>query len=289
MARAKKKKLRAKPKPKTKPKTKPRSRMPKRKAPARKPARKTARKPATKTRRVASKKARRPTHLTSSVRFPGEDTAYRKARDQLLKSEVELRRLTEAVAAERRKLPKGGELPEDYVFEESDKMGGIRSVSLSELFAPDKPTLVMYNFMYGPAMERACPSCTSIIDALDGNAKHISQRVNIAVVVRSPLPRMLSHARDRGWYALRFLSSANNSYNRDYHGETAGGSQRPMLNVFVKKGGKLRHTWGSELAYTHSEKGQDPRHVDFMWPLWNVFDVTPDGRGKDWRPKLSYF
>jgi predicted dithiol-disulfide oxidoreductase (DUF899 family) len=274
-------------------KTRPKKKTVSRKKTLRKKVRKAAAKPARKAvaKKAAhkSKKNARKAPLTSSVRFPGEDMRYRKARDQLLKSEVELRRHIEAVAAERRKLPYGGELLEDYVFEESNKAGGSREVKFSELFAPDKHTLVMYGFMYGPKMERACPSCTSIIDALDGNAKHISQRVNFAVVVKSPLPRMLTHARDRGWYATRFLSSADNSYNRDYHGETADGSQRPMLNVFVKRGGKIRHTWGSELAYTSTDKGQDPRHVDFMWPLWNVFDVTPDGRGKDWCPKLNYF
>lgn len=253
---------------------------------ASKPTPKKAAKPASKPKR--KQKARKAASM-SSVRFPGEDARYRKARDQLLKAEVELRRNTEAVAAERRKLPRGGELLEDYVFEESNKAGGSREVKFSELFAPDKHTLVLYNFMYGPEMMRACPSCTSILDALDGNAKHISQRVNFAVVAKSPLPRFLSHARDRGWYATRFLSSAGNTYNRDYHGETSAGAQRPMLNVFVKRGGKIYHTWGSELAYTPIDKGQDPRHVDFMWPLWNVFDVTPDGRGKDWRPQLSYF
>lgn len=235
----------------------------------------------------ARKKARKAA-VTSSVRFAGESPVYRKARDKLLKSEIELRRLTEAVAAERRKLPQGGELIEDYVFEEADLTGAARSVRFSELFAPGKDTLVVYNFMYGPAMEKACPSCTSILDALDGNAQAITQRVNFAVVAKSPIARIRSHARDRGWYKLRLLSSADNSYNRDYHGETPEGSQRPMLNVFLKKGDTIRHFWGSELAYTKAEKGQDPRHVDFMWPLWNLWDTTPIGRGTDWRPKLSY-
>lgn len=243
-----------------------------------------ARKPASR----ASRKKPRKAAVTSNVRFAGETPAYRKARDKLLKSEIELRRLTEAVAAERRKLPQGGELKEDYVFEEADLTGAARSVRFSELFAPGKDVLVVYNFMYGPAMERACPSCTSILDALDGNAQAITQRVNLAVVAKSPLARIRSHARDRGWYKLRLLSSADNSYNRDYHGETPTGSQRPMLNVFVKKGDSIRHSWGSELAYTVADKGQDPRHVDFMWPLWNVWDTTPIGRSKDWQPKLSY-
>jgi len=32
----------------------------------------------------------------------------------------------------------------------------------------------------------------------------------------------------------------------------------------------------------------DPRHVDPIWPLWNLFDFTPEGRGTNWYPKLSY-
>lgn len=233
-------------------------------------------------------KAKRPKGYTSRVRFSGETAAYRKARDRLLEAERDLRRQTEAVAAMRRKLPLGGELMEDYLFEESDRNGGSKPVRFTELFAPDKHTLVIYNFMFGPAMPRACPSCSTMLDALDGNAKAISQRVNLAVVARSPLPRILSHARDRGWYGMRLLSSEGNSYNRDYHGELPDGSQMPMLNVFVKRGGTIRHLWGSELLYAPTDKGQDPRHGDFLFPLWSVFDLAPEGRGKDWYPKLSY-
>jgi len=234
------------------------------------------------------RKAAKPKALTSTVRFHGETAAYRKARDRLLKSEVELRRHTEAVAAERHKLPLGGELKEDYLFEESDKNGGSRSVRFSELFAPDKHTLVIYNFMFGPEMQRGCASCSTMLDALDGNAKAIGQRVNLAVVAKSPLPRILSHARDRGWYGLRLLSSAGNSYNLDYHGENAQGAQMPMLNVFVKRSSGIHHLWGSELLYAPSERGQDPRHADFLFPLWSVFDLAPEGRGTGWHPKLSY-
>src|SRR5579862_1203215 len=147
-------------------------------------------------------KAKRPKGYTSRVRFIGETATYRKARDTLLQAERNLRRQTEAVAAMRRKLPLGGELKEDYLFEESDRNGGSKPVRFMELFAPDKHTLVIYNFMFGPAMPRACPSCSTMLDALDGNAKAISQRVNLAVVARSPLPRILSHARDRGWYGM---------------------------------------------------------------------------------------
>jgi predicted dithiol-disulfide oxidoreductase (DUF899 family) len=255
---------------------------------AARPVRKAAPKSAPKKAAKLKKRSRKAAPL-SSVRFPGEDVRYRKARDQLLKSEIELRRHTEAVAAERRKLPRGGTVVEDYLFEESNKAGGSREVKLSELFAPDKHTLVLYNFMYGPEMKRGCPSCSTMLDALDGNAKAISQRVNLGVVAKSPLPRILSHARDRGWYGLRLLSSAGNSYNRDYHGEAPDGRQMPMLNVFVKRGKVITHLWGSELLYAPTDKHQDPRHGDFLFPLWNVFDLAPEGRGKDWYPQLSYF
>ncbi len=157
------------------------------------------------------------------VRFPNESAEYRAARDSLLEAEMALRRQAEAVAAQRRALPQGGRVPEDYVFEEGDDA---RPVRLSELFG-DKSVLLLYSFMYGPAMERACPSCTSILDGLDGEAPHIHERAAIAAVARSPIGRFRAFARERGWRRLRLLSSANNSYNQDYHGENAQGAQLP--------------------------------------------------------------
>jgi predicted dithiol-disulfide oxidoreductase (DUF899 family) len=224
----------------------------------------------------------------STARFHGETPKYRQAREKLLRAEISLRRQIEAVAAERRKLPLGGAVPEDYIFEEQADVVGMRKVRLSELFAPGKDTLVLYSFMYGPAMDRPCPMCTAILDALDGNAPHITQRVNLAVAAKSNLPRIMVFAKDRGWRNLRLLSSAGGTYNRDYHGEDEEGNQMPMMNVFVKKGGVIRHFWGSEMLYAPGDKGQDMRHVDMIWPLWNLFDVTPEGRGKDWYPRLSY-
>jgi predicted dithiol-disulfide oxidoreductase (DUF899 family) len=62
----------------------------------------------------------------------------------------------------------------------------------------------------------------------------------------------------------------------------------PMMNVFVRRKGAIRHFWGCELLYAKAERGQDGRHADLLWPLWNALDLTPEGRGKDWRPKLDY-
>jgi predicted dithiol-disulfide oxidoreductase (DUF899 family) len=215
--------------------------------------------------------------------FPDESAEYRSARDTLLRHEMELRRHIEDVAAERRNLPLGGRVKEDYVFEGAD--GPVR---LSELFADRKDTLLVYSYMYGPQMAAPCVMCTSILDALDGEAPHVMQRVNFAVVARSPIARILEFTRARGWRNLRLLSSAGNTYNIDYHGETAKGAQQPMMNVFVRRDGAIHHTYGTELLFAPSEPGQDSRHVDLIWPLWNLFDLTPEGRGTDWYPRLKY-
>jgi predicted dithiol-disulfide oxidoreductase (DUF899 family) len=229
-----------------------------------------------------------------SVRFPGESEEYRRARDELLRSEMELRRNAELVAAQRRELPLGGEVPSDYGFEEQLPDGtGTRTVRLSELFEDGKETLFLYSFMFIPGesglpLESGCPSCTSIIDAIDGEAPHISQRVNLAVAAKVPIEQFSEHARSRGWRNIRLLSSAATTYNTDYNAESQDGSQDPIATVFVRRDGKIHHTWSSELYFAPRDPGQDMRHVDFMWPLWSVLDRTPGGRGSDWRPQLEY-
>ncbi|HEX9143561.1 MAG TPA: DUF899 family protein, partial [Candidatus Binatia bacterium] len=107
-------------------------------------------------------------------RFPGETEDYRKMRDRLLESEISLRRQIEAVAALRRELPQGGKIKEDYVFDEgaadlSDR-NTLRRTRLSELFDAGKNTLAIYSFMFAPDWEKPCPSCTSILDGLNGSA-----------------------------------------------------------------------------------------------------------------------
>jgi predicted dithiol-disulfide oxidoreductase (DUF899 family) len=215
------------------------------------------------------------------MKFPNEKPKYRAARDKLLKAELALRKQVEQVAALRRKLPSGGAVPEDYLFE-----GEQGKVKLSELFENGN-TLVAYSFMFGPKMAKACPMCTAFIDGLNGNAMHIAQRTNLAVIAKSPLERILEFARSRGWSNLRLLSSQNNHYNRDYHAETDDGAQMPILNVF-RKDKAVRHFYATEMLFAHAEKGQNQRHIDMAWPLWNVLDFTPEGRGKDWYPKLEY-
>jgi predicted dithiol-disulfide oxidoreductase (DUF899 family) len=231
-----------------------------------------------------------------ATQFPGESGDYRLARNRLLESEIELRRMTERVAAQRRALPPGGAVPDDYVFEQA---GDGSEVRFSELLAPGKDTLVIYSFMFprwpgdtrpGPATgetarlplaETPCPSCTSILDSLDGAAPHLAHMVSLVVVAKSDPARIRNFAAERGWRNLRLLSSRHNSYNRDYHAEWPDGTQSPILNVFARDGDAIRHRWATELMFASREDGEDPRHVDSIWPIWNVLDLTPGGRGDD--------
>jgi predicted dithiol-disulfide oxidoreductase (DUF899 family) len=182
-------------------------------------------------------------------------------------------------------------VPEDYSFDEAGKdgkAGSVRQVRMSELFADGKNSLIVYSFMYGPQMDRPCPSCTSILDGLDGEAPHVGQRANLVVVAKSPIDRIQIFAKERGWRNLRLLSSEHCPYNTDYHGELANGDQIPAINVFVRRGTRIHHSYCSELMFAPSDPGQDPRHVDLIWPLWNLLDLAPEGRGEKWQPKLAY-
>ena len=150
------------------------------------------------------------------INFPGENVEYRTARNALLAEEMELRRQVERVAIQRRALPAGGMIPEDYEFD-----GDAGKVRLSALFAPGKDTLAIYSFMYGPERERPCPGCTHFLDGLDGAVQHICQMINLVVVAKSPLPRILAFAEERGWRRLRLLSTAGNTYDHAYFNKTS--------------------------------------------------------------------
>jgi predicted dithiol-disulfide oxidoreductase (DUF899 family) len=240
------------------------------------------------------------------TRFPGESAQYREARERLLEQEIALRAQMEAVAAARRELPPGGEVPEDYVFQEAATDGRAVDVRLSELFAPGNDSLAIYTYMFPrdpgddrpgptdgetallPLAQGPCPSCTALLDQLEGAMEHVSPRVSLAIVAKAPLAHLHAFAQERGWERLRLISSATNTFNRDYLGETAEGVQMPMLNVFRRDDETIRHFWGSELLYAAPEPGQDPRHVGTIEPVWNIFDLTPEGRGADWDEQLSY-
>ena len=234
--------------------------------------------------------------------FPNESAEYRAARGALLDAEIALRRQIEAVAAQRRALPPGGEVPEDYVFERIGAHERPEKVRLSELFG-DHPSILLYSFMYGPERDEPCNGCTHTLDGWDGSVLHADQRFPTYAVAKSPIARLQALARKRGWRNLKLLSTAGNDYSHHYFGDTSkfGPAMRaergyeagknwdePMYNVFRKDAdGTVRHFWGSELLYVQEEPGQHHRAGDLVDPVWGLLDMSPEGRG-DFFPKLSY-
>ena len=216
----------------------------------------------------------------NGVRFPNESPEYRRARDLLLAEEIGLRRHIERVAEIRRALPPGGLVPKDYRF---DSEHG--PVNLSQMFA-GKQTLVVYSYMYGPKRERPCPMCTSLLSAWDGEARDIEQRVALAAVARSPIHRLVDFKKERGWRHLKIFSDISGEYTRDYVSKED--ADIPALNVFTRRDGSIRHFWSGEMGSSTADPGQDPRGAPDFDPLWTILDTTPEGRGKDWYPKLSY-
>jgi predicted dithiol-disulfide oxidoreductase (DUF899 family) len=226
--------------------------------------------------------------ISVGMDWPNESVEYRRARDELLEAEVGLRRQEEAVALQRRALPLGGELMHDYEFE-----GPSGAVRFTDLFEGGKATLYLYNFMFVPSerglpLEVACPDCTSIIDGMDGAIRHLLQRVNVAIVAKAPIEQFSAWGQSRGWQFAPLFSSSRSTFNHDYNAEATDGSQLPVAHVFSRLSGTIYHRWSSEMMSAARDEGQHPRHVDYMWPIWKVLDVTPEGRGADWRPEREY-
>jgi predicted dithiol-disulfide oxidoreductase (DUF899 family) len=204
------------------------------------------------------------------IRIPHESAEYRAARTALLAR----------VAAQRAELPPGGEVKGDYRFE-----GEAGPTDFAGLFG-DKDTLAVYSYMFGPQRERPCPMCTALLGPLDGNAADLGQKIALAVVARSPIGRLAAFKQERGWRNLRLFTDLNDNYSRDYFGLLPNGSEVPAFNVFTRKDGTIRHFYSGEM--TEGDPGQDPRGAPDLSPLWTVLDMTPEGRGADWYPKLDY-
>src|SRR4051794_26976565 len=218
---------------------------------------------------------------TNTIRHPNESDEYRRARQELLVEEIELRRHVERVAALRRNLPPGGAVQRDYDFVAEDG----RQVTLADLFG-DHDTLVIYSYMFGPQRAAPCPMCTSFMGGFDHKINDIGQRVAIAFTARSSIDRMIEAKRARGWQHMPIYSDVSGDYTRDY--VSADDGDVPAYNVFVKRDGKIHHFWSEEIGFEMADPGQDPRSAVEMDPLWLLLDTTPDGRGRDWRPSLTY-
>lgn len=217
---------------------------------------------------------------TNKAQYPNESAEYRAARNDLLIEEIELRRRLERVASQRRALPSGGEIPQD--FQLASETGPIR---FSRLFG-DKHTLVVYSMMYGPQRKAPCPSCTSFLTARNGIAVNLRQRVATAVPARSPIERLIEYKNQRGFTNLPFVADWSGEYTRTY--VNAEDADVPGFSVFSQRDGTIGHFYSCEMSGAMVDAGQDPRGAPDLDPLWLMLDFTPEGRGTDWYPKLDY-
>ena len=206
--------------------------------------------------------------------LPNESAEYLAKREELRQAEIELMQQRERVAELRRGLPKGATV-QDYEFLDSDEP--VTRVRLSELFtAPDR-SLVIYHFMFGKKQTKACPMCTAWIDAFNGVAHHLAQNVDLAIVAAADPSTLRAFARDRGWDKLRLLSAGESTFKYDLGSEDREGGQDSTISVFTRESdGTLRHFYSC-----HPWLGEDikERGIDELNPIWNVMDLTPQGRG----------
>lgn len=215
--------------------------------------------------------------------FPGESADYAEARRALLAEEIELRRHMTQVAGQRRALPPGPVIEKDYRFRDANG----EEIGLPDLFG-DHDTLVSYFWMYGPQRARPCPMCTNWLGAVNGNGMDIAQRVSLKILGRSPVERQLAFAAERGWSNLDFVQTVGDDYARDLGLINEDGTENPALIVYRRDGDKVRLFWASAMTGEMADPGQDPRDAPDIAALWSILDLTPEGRGTDWYPKLSY-
>jgi predicted dithiol-disulfide oxidoreductase (DUF899 family) len=205
----------------------------------------------------------------TELRFPNESREYRVAREALLKDEQELIGKTKALAAERRKLPLGGELKEDYVFQWANDGKVGQRMKFSELFGGNN-TLLLYSWMFGPNWDKPCTSCTSLMDGFDRAWYSVSRNAAFATVAKAPPEKINAWARERGWSQIPLLSGYESPFQADYKSQGDNDDmQWPVMHVFAKRDGKIFHFWSTE---TNSN------HVDTVWTYWNLMDFTPEGR-----------
>jgi len=119
--------------------------------------------------------------------------------------------------------------------------------------------------------------CSAFLDGMRGQVSHVQARMGFAVVAQSSPERLAALQAAKGWQELPLYSAGGTSYQKDYLAEGDGGAQLPMLHVFRKTADGIRHFWGSEMFFEPSP--WQPRHIDALWPMWNLFDLTPEGRG----------
>jgi predicted dithiol-disulfide oxidoreductase (DUF899 family) len=197
-------------------------------------------------------------------------TEWQAAREELLAREKEATRARDALAAERRRLPRV-RIEEDYVFD-----GPAGRATLPELFE-GRSQLLLYHFMFGPNQDVGCDGCSMFVDQI-GHLAHLHARdTSFALVSRAPIAKIEAYRKRMGW-TIPWYSSFESDFNVDFDvgpetpqpevyqdGETFG------LSVFLRDGDSLFRTY-----FTTA------RGVEALGSVWTFLDLTPLGRQENW-------
>jgi predicted dithiol-disulfide oxidoreductase (DUF899 family) len=111
----------------------------------------------------------------------------------------------------------------------------------------------------------------------------VARRTAFSVVGKAPLEKLRGWARRRGWQGLRIASSYGSPFNVDLHLEGVHGGQWPGISVFTRDGRQVRHVLTESAEYPDGTGNGN----DLLTPVWNVFDLLPEGRG-EWLPDNTY-
>jgi predicted dithiol-disulfide oxidoreductase (DUF899 family) len=189
---------------------------------------------------------------------------------QLLAKEKEATRARDALAAERRRLPRVL-IDKSYVFD-----GGDGEASLLDLF-DGRSQLLLYHFMFGPTRDAGCDGCSMLVDGLVHPAHLHARDTSLVLVSRAPLEKLEAYRRRMGW-ELPWYSSNRSDFNVDFgvsppepqpdqyqDGETFG------MSVFVREGSDVYRT------YFTTRRG-----AETLGSVWSLLDLTPLGRQETW-------
>ena len=195
---------------------------------------------------------------------------WQAARDALLAKEKEATRAQDALAAERRRLPRVA-IEKDYVFDGPDG-----KASLLDLFE-GRRQLLLYHFMFGPNQDAGCDGCSMFVDQI-GHLAHLHARdTSFALVSRAPITKIEAYRKRMGW-TIPWYSSFESDFNVDFgvgpeapqEGVYQDG-ERFGLSVFFRDGESVFRTY-----FTNS------RGVEALGSVWTLLDLTPLGRQEEW-------
>jgi predicted dithiol-disulfide oxidoreductase (DUF899 family) len=190
----------------------------------------------------------------------GTREEWDEARKRLREREEELGRLDEEIAKERQELP-WVRVEKEYTLDTEDG-----KKTLSELF-DGRSQLLIYQLMFGPTYEAACPGCTALADGFDGVLPHLNARdVTLIAISRAPIEKLSAYKRRMGW-KFPYISSYDSDFNFDFDGSrTEEQMALPEMAKMVEEADDWLKGWADNV-------GTDLEHGMAENPSWNVFKL----------------